>query len=537
MTDNYSEVQRLASESEVQRLTSDSEVRGYNEDFARREGRRRTARIITFGCKMNDNDSEKIMGLLVSMGYEIESAPTSGKFGNPAPLGLAGGIRLPDVVILNTCCVRENAERRFFGILGSLKRYKAEDPSRVLAVCGCMMQEANAVDKILKKYGYVDFIFGTKAISELPALLCGAYRRKAEQSIRECAGAKDGAGAGAGAGAGTAAGTGAGASARAGEVAVSNALDGKAPEDALPMHRKAPPHALISVMSGCDNFCSYCIVPYVRGREQSRTPASVIREAAGLAGLGYSEITLLGQNVNSYGKELPDGERCDFAELLRKISRIEGIRRIRFMTSHPKDLSDRLICAIRDLDAVCPHLHLPVQSGSTAVLKLMNRGYSREDYLKLIGKIKEAIPDITLTTDVIVGFPGEGDRDFDDTLQLADEVGFDMAYTFLFSPRAGTAAAGFSDQVPEAAAKERFDRLVKLQNDISYKKNLALVGKTVEVLCEGVSKTNGDRLTGRTPGGKVVNFTAAVDGAVGTYMDVRIEKARTWSLDGAILAT
>ncbi|MCL2058417.1 MAG: MiaB/RimO family radical SAM methylthiotransferase [Oscillospiraceae bacterium] len=538
-------------------------VCGLNADFHKAEGRKKVARVLTFGCKMNENDSEKIMGLLVRMGFDIEPSPASGKFGNPSPLGSLGGIyeekdlsdrSFPDLVILNTCCVRGNAEQRFYGILGSLKRYKSDDPSRVLAVCGCMMQEESAVSKIKKQYGYVDFVFGTRAISSLPSLLHGAYL-KHENERRDKNGRRD-----------------KNERRKAGPIPVSNDIAGAGMEDGLPMSRKAPPLALVSVMNGCDNFCSYCIVPYVRGREQSRSPESIAREVELLASEGYREITLLGQNVNSYGGGANvgaasgvannDAASCvanidattsaqsaaaygDFAGLLARLSTIDGIWRIRFMTSHPKDLSDRLIYAIRDLDAVCPQLHLPVQSGSTQVLERMNRGYSRDEYIALTRKVRDAVPDITLTTDVIVGFPGESERDFDDTLGLVDEVGFDLAYTFIFSPREGTAAAGFGGRVHEAVVKDRFERLQKLQNKISYDKNLAAIGNIYEVLCEGASKTNKARLTGRTPGGKVVNFRIGGDaatsrdparlaeGRIGKLVRVRIEEAHTWSLDGA----
>jgi len=544
-------------------------VSGLNLDFQFREGRRRLARVLTFGCKMNDNDSEKIMGLLDAMGYEIEQPQTSGKFGNPAPLGSIGQLntddtdgvkRLPDLVILNTCCVRENAESRFYGILGSLKRLKAEDGSRVIAVCGCMMQEDKAVANIRDRYGFVDFIFGTKAIHELPGLLLGAYgdtagrsgkksvipvRNSLSSPVRSGSAHKDNI---------TADGTRAEAvmSDRAPEeeplsdgtqAEAASAISGQeAAGSALPpMFRKAPPLALVSIMSGCDNFCSYCIVPYVRGREESRAPESIIGEAEALAREGYREITLLGQNVNSYGRAKADeGDarfaRCDFAGLLEQLSGIEGIIRIRFMTSHPKDLSDRLINAIRDCRAVCPQLHLPVQSGSTAVLERMNRGYTRGDYIGLIHKLRGAVPGITLTTDIIVGFPGESEADFEDTLSLVAEIGFDMAFTFLFSPRNGTAAAALPEQISGGVAKERFDRLLSLQNGISYEKNLACVGEVVEVLCEGYSKTSNERLTGRTPGGKVVNFRNGAGGGLGLtgkIVPVRVDEARTWSLEGA----
>jgi tRNA-2-methylthio-N6-dimethylallyladenosine synthase len=501
------------------------EVKRLNSEYRSENGRRRLARVITFGCKMNENDSEKIMGLLSDMDFEIEPSPPSGKYGNPAPLGALGNygddsdrdiVRRPDLVVLNTCCVRENAEKRLFGILGSLKKFKMDDKSRILAVCGCMTQQESAVSFMRAKHPYVDFAFGTKRISALPSLLRDAYLSPRPYPISAPP-------------------------RKAAPIPVSNDLAGEGPEDWLPMYRKAPPLALVSVMNGCDNFCSYCVVPFVRGREQSRAPESVEREVVRLARDGYREITLLGQNVNSYGGDLRNGG-CDFAGLLERLSGIDGISRIRFMTSHPKDLSDRLIGAIRDLDAVCPHIHLPVQSGSTEVLRKMNRGYGREDYLKLVRKLRFAVPHITLTTDVIVGFPGESEHDFNDTMSLVEEAAFDLAYTFLFSPRRGTAAAEYTDAIPADIVKNRFNRLLALQNRISYEKNRAAVGAAVMVLCEGLSKTNADRYTGRTPGGKVVNFRLESHGGAGAVnnkdltgriVEVLVEEARTWSLDGA----
>ena len=524
-------------------------VQSLNRDFEAREKRKRLARVITFGCQMNEYDSEKLAGLLVRMGYEIEAPPRSGKFGNPAPLGSIGSLqssgnlqssgsmqssgslqsigglqssdeskcgRLPDLAILNTCCVRENAEQRFYGILGALKRFMEEDPSRVLAVCGCMAQLDKAVADISRRFRYVDFMFGTRSIADFPALLNDALQKKETYFLSSRDRAKK-------------------------TIPVINGLHDPEPSETIHMHRKAPPLALIGVMSGCDNFCSYCIVPYVRGRERSRTPQSILSEAAALAQAGYREITLLGQNVNSYGKDLRDGEKCDFPALLREVSKIDGIARIRFITSHPKDMSDSLIFAMRDIDAVCPHLHLPAQSGSSAVLKRMNRKYGGPDYIELIRKVRLEMPDVTLTTDIIVGFPGESDADFEDTLALIREADFDMAFTFIYSPREGTAAAEFPERVDAEVVKKRFNRLIELQNQISYRKNAAHVGKVMDVLCEGVSKTNSNRLTGRTPGGKVVNFRIG-EGALtglaglacltGEIIGVKIEKARTWSLEG-----
>ena len=565
-------------------------VGGLNGDYYGRTGRRRLARVLTFGCKMNENDSEAIMGLLDGMGYEIELPRASGKFGNPAPLGALGylnadnlpdGARLPNLVILNTCCIRENAESRLFGILGSLKKLKSADSSCIVAVCGCMMQEDKAVAGIQDKYSYVNFVFGTKAIPELPALLYDEYMKQAaaaairdgkpgQKKLRaavpvrnDLAGSRFWLGDGLAAMAEAVGAVGCGPDTTC-DAGTAEAIK-YVPAPALPMYRKAPPLALVSIMSGCDNYCSYCVVPYVRGREESRAPESIIDEVRQLASDGYREITLLGQNVNSYGNDfnkksrdtsaaLAGGARVainagavlssgafaetrgrDFAWLLGQLAAIEGIWRIRFMTSHPKDLSDRLIGVMRDNPSICKQLHLPVQSGSTEVLRRMNRGYSREDYIGLVRRIRDAMPDIVLTTDFIVGFPGESEADFDDTLKLVDEIGFDLAYTFLFSPREGTAAAKFADRIADDVAKARFNRLLALQNRISLKKNRACVGKFFEVLCEGRSKTNAERYTGRTPGGKVVNFICEnVEGAdlTGRLITVRAERARTWSLDG-----
>ena len=459
-----------------------SEILTINESFQQINKRKRLAKIVTFGCQMNENDSEKIMGMLIEMGYaqfddRIETQ-----------------VETPDILILNTCCVRENAEKKLFGILGSYKRYKRMNPNCVIVVCGCMMQEAHAVSEIKKKYRFVDIVFGTKNLWEFPALLLRVLMEKGQQFSVEDAGTN------------------------------SRITEG------FPMQRKQPPLALVSIMYGCNNFCSYCIVPYVRGRERSRLPEKIEQEIKELVQNGYKEITLLGQNVNSYGKDLSD-EHTDFSDLLRRVSNIEGVERIRFMTSHPKDLSDKLIYAVRDIDKVCKHIHLPVQSGSSAILKKMNRHYTKEDYLRLVDKIRAEIPDITLTTDIINGFPGETEEDFLETQDLITRVRFDMAFTFLYSKRKGTPAAEYPDQVEEVVVKDRFDRLLARQNQISLEINQTYRNKTVEVLCEGYSKSSRDKFTGRTSGGKIVNFTAK-NVQPGQLVSVKIDDVQTWSLLG-----
>jgi tRNA-2-methylthio-N6-dimethylallyladenosine synthase len=500
-------------------------VRRANDGFLLARGRRRRAGVMTFGCQMNENDSERILGALAAMGFDMLPAV-------PAASALGDGSAI-DLLLFNTCCVRENAEQRFFGVLGSYKRLKTLNPQCLIAVCGCMANEAGAVAEVARRASFVDFVFGPQSIGELPSLLRRAYGAEARPELAAASQAASPAvqSAGAAAVAASPAAPSAGAEVGANEIA---AGEGAANGDA-PMRRRPPPCALVSIMTGCDNFCTYCIVPHVRGREKSRAPASILAEAEALARRGYREITLLGQNVNSYGAggfDLPCAA-ADFADLLRQLARIDGIERLRFMTSHPKDLSDRLIDAIRDNGKICRHVHLPVQSGSSAVLKRMNRLYTREAYLELVRKIRGAVPGVAITTDIIVGFPGETERDFEDTLDLVRRADFDMAYTFMYSKRRGTPAAAFDGQVGRAAMKIRFDRLLALQGGISLRKNQALVGSTAEVLCEGFSKADPAKYTGRTSGGKIVNFSSGCPLKAGQTVGVRITGARSWSLSGA----
>ena len=429
--------------------------------------------IQTFGCQMNEHDSEKISYLLENADYE----PTD-------------RIEDADFILLNTCLVRENAEHKVLGQLGALKHVKNLKPDVILAVSGCMMQTGSARDIIREKYKHVDIIFGTKNIDDLPYIIHEYLQTRKPV------------------------------------IAIEEEMDlGK---DETHVIRNTKHKAYISIAYGCDNYCSYCIVPYARGREISREPGRVIEEAKILAEEGYKEITLLGQNVNSYGRTLE--YPITFTELLRELNDIEGISRIRFMTSHPKDLSDELIDAMGSLDKVCEHFHLPVQSGSNRILHKMNRKYTREHYIDLIRKLRERVPDIAISTDIIVGFPGETEEDFQDTLDLVKEVEFDAGFTFLYSPRPGTPAADHPDQISQDVMKERFQRLVDTMYEIYHKKNTAMIGQTIEVLVDQKSKAEGV-LTGRSRTFHLVHFPGDEE-LVGTLQKVKITRATSFTLEG-----
>ena len=430
--------------------------------------------VQTFGCAQNENDSEKLKGMLLSMAYELGKEPENA-----------------DLILYNTCAVRAGAEDRVFGNLGALKNLKRKKEGLLIGICGCMIQEKQVVERLKSKYKHVDMVFGTHTFHKFPQIL---YETLKEQHR---------------------------------VIAVEDS-DGYLVEG-MPQKREDPFKAGVSIMYGCNNFCSYCIVPYVRGRERSREKEDILKECTQLAQNGYREITLLGQNVNSYGNDLNNG--VDFSDLLREINRIEGIRRIRFMTSHPKDLSDKLIQTMAECENVCKYLHLPFQAGNNRVLQKMNRKYTKEHYLSLIEKVKKAMPDITLTSDVIVGFPGETNEEFLDTLDVIRQVEFDSLYTFLFSPREGTPAAKMEDVLSHEEKQKNFQTLVDLQNQISKKKNDVYVGRTVAVLVDGVSKNNSRMMAGRTEGNKIVNF-AAKGAEPGQIIPVRITKAQTWALIG-----
>ena len=492
------------------------------------------------GCQMNERDSETIAGLLEQAGYvPLPEKPT----GAPLSIGAGGGARDADVTVVNTCSVRENADNRFFGLLGQLKHIKERRPNAVIAVCGCMMQQDEVTRRIREKHPWVDLVFGTHNIHELPELLQESqarYRCAAESGSKGVCPS------------GTA---------PAPLIRTKEKRDGI--EEGLPAARAHEFKAYVNIMYGCNNFCTYCIVPYTRGREMSRAPEAILGEAEALAKAGTKEITLLGQNVNSYrgiSESHRDGStgtfanvpvepspwpaETDFPELLRRIDATPGLARIRFMTSHPKDLSDRLIAlfargedgrpAAGGLAKLCPAIHLPAQAGSTRVLARMNRGYTKEDYLELVRKLREANPQIVITTDIIAGFPGETDDDFEETMDLIERARFDAAFTFLYSPRPGTPAANYADRVPEAVMHARFGRMVERLNAISLEKNRLYIGRTEEVLVEGPAKTGAGRLAGRTFGGKLVNFSIVdfgSDPAV-RLLPVRITDANTFSLAG-----
>ena len=433
----------------------------------------KTFHIQTFGCAMNEHDSETIAGLLSEMGYES----TEDK-------------KEASVAIINTCSVRDNADKRFFGTLGQLKKIKEMNPDFTVCVCGCMMQQQHVIDTVKQKYPWVDIIFGTHNIHQFPKLLESVLGEKQKM--------------------------------------VDVWDDGGDIVEGLPVKRQFAHKALVNIMFGCNNFCTYCIVPYTRGRERSRHSEEILAEVRELVRDGVQEITLLGQNVNSYQGDV------DFAGLIRKLNEVEGLQRIRFMTSHPKDISEELIRVYQDCDKLCNHIHLPVQAGSNRVLERMNRKYTREHYLDLIRKFRETRPDIAITTDIIVGFPGETEEDFQDTLSLVREVEYDSAFTFLYSVRKGTPAEQYEDQVPEDVKHERFNRLVDLMNELSLKKNKALEGLVLPVLVEGVSKNNEDTLAGRTEGFKTVNFKGPKE-IIGTIVPVQIMEGKTFNLEGIFI--
>ncbi|MBS4539929.1 tRNA (N6-isopentenyl adenosine(37)-C2)-methylthiotransferase MiaB [Clostridium sp. D2Q-11] len=432
--------------------------------------------ITTWGCQMNEHDSEKIEGILNSLGY----IATSDK-------------EKADLIIYNTCLVRENAELKVYGNLGELKRLKRENPNLIIAICGCMMQKEEVRLVIKEKYSHVDLIFGTHNIHKLPELLEDHDQKK--------------------------------------NMLVDVWEDNEEIVEGVPTKRKYDFKAFINIMYGCNNFCTYCIVPYTRGREKSREPEDILEEALKLSKEGYKEITLLGQNVNSYGKTLDS--KLTFAQLLHMLNEIDDLERIRFMTSHPKDLSDDLINAIKTCEKVSNHLHLPFQSGSNRILKKMNRRYTKEQYLSLVEKIRKEIPDISLTTDIIVGFPEETEADFEDTLEVVRKARFDSAFTFLYSIREGTPAADMENQVPDEIKHQRFQKLLDTLHPISFERNKELIGKTVKVLAEDFSKNDSTKLSGRTDTNRLVHFKGG-DDLIGKIVNVKILKAKTWTLEGEI---
>ncbi|MDY0234500.1 MAG: tRNA (N6-isopentenyl adenosine(37)-C2)-methylthiotransferase MiaB [Gudongella sp.] len=433
--------------------------------------------INTSGCQMNEHDSEKIAGILEGMGY----GPTLDRYE-------------ADIIIFNTCAVRKSAEDKVFGQLGEYKELKKKRPETIIGICGCMMQREDIRDYFLSKHKHIDLVFGTNNIHKLPQLI----QRQLETN----------------------------------KTVIDIVEDTREIEENINADRKYSYKAFVDINYGCDNYCTYCIVPYTRGRERSRDPKIIIDEIVGLAKNGCKEITLLGQNVNSYGNTL-DTEYT-FPKLLEEINGIDGIERIRFMTSHPKDFSDDLIESYRTLDKLCPHLHLPVQSGSNRVLKAMNRKYTREEYLNKIDKIKELLPNVALTTDIIVGFPGETEEDFEQTIDLVKKIQYDSAYTFLYSIREGTIAAKMKDQIPDDIKHKRFQLLVDTLNEIGLKHNQKLIGTTQRVLVEEISKNDKTVLSGRAESSKLVHFKADKS-LIGKIVDVKIDSVNTFTLHGFII--
>lgn len=430
--------------------------------------------IITYGCQMNKHDSERMAGVLESDGWVA-----------------AQNVFEADLVVFNTCCVREHADNRLYGNVSRLKTLKRTRPELLIAVGGCLAQKER--ESLLARLPHVDVVFGTHNLPELPQLLRRAGNGKAIAVFRE---------------------------------------DSEGPPTDLPWARNESWRAWVPITKGCNNYCTYCVVPYVRGREKSRSIDDVTAEVTGLADQGVTEITLLGQNVNSFGADT--GGHSLFAELLGRLNQVKGLARIRFTTSHPKDLGPDIISAVHDNDKVCEHIHLPFQAGSTRVLEAMNRRYTKEQYVELVARVRQAVPGVSITTDIMVGFPGETEADFLDTLDVVERVRFDSAFTFIYSPRSGTPAAKMPDQVPHEVKAERIRRLVDLQNSISLEKNMALVGAEVEVQIEGTSKKDPGCLSGRTRTNKIVNIPqapAAIPEGV-RRADVAIERAFTFYLVG-----
>jgi len=442
-------------------------------DLWQRENTVPTAYVETYGCQQNEADSEKLRGYLTQSGYRIVSEAEGA-----------------DVVVMNTCAIREHAEQRVFGNLGALTHTKRRHPGQKIFLCGCMAGETKVSDRIKKSYPHVDGVFSTHHLWQFPEILWNVLTKKKRQFyvVDE-----------------------------PGSIA-----------EGIPQVRDSKLKAWVSIMYGCNNFCTYCIVPYVRGRERSRKPEDILAECRAVIENGAKEITLLGQNVNSYGKDLGCG--MDFADLLEAIAHIPGEFLIRFMTSHPRDASKKLFDTMAKYDKIAKQLHLPFQSGSSRVLKAMNRHYDRETYLEKVRYAKSVMPDLVLTSDVIVGFPGETEEEFEETISLIQEVHYDSLFTFIFSPRTGTPAASMDDPTPKEEKNRRFDRLCAVQNDISVQIHEAYVGKTMRCLVDGVDK---DMLTARTEGGRLVRFSGC-ESLIGTYQNIAITGATTWSLTGIL---
>jgi tRNA-2-methylthio-N6-dimethylallyladenosine synthase len=433
--------------------------------------------IETFGCQMNEYDSEKISGMLENLNYKK-----------------ADEIGSADLIIYNTCLIRENAENKLYGKLGALKKLKREKDDLILAVGGCIPQNEEIRNYILEKYPFIDIIFGTNTFYKLPEMI--------NQHLNNT-----------------------------NDVLVELEKNSTDLNENLPTIRKYDHKGFVNIMYGCNNFCSYCVVPYTRGRERSRDKEDIIKEVQDLAKEGLKEVTLLGQNVNSYGNDFD--EDYSFYNLLEEVEKIDGIERIRYVSSHPKDVGDDFIDFLSRSSKVCNHIHLPVQAGSSKILKDMNRKYSKEDYLNIIKKLKSAVPNISISTDFIVGFPGETEEDFEETLDLCREVGFDAAFTFIYSIRPNTPAGKREDQIDEKIKHERFNKLLETLYPVFYEKNLAYKGKVVKVLVDEVSKNKDDYLTGRSSSNRIIHFKGT-ENLIGEIVNVKITKVKTWFMEGVL---
>lgn len=448
------------------------QIRRYCENFEKTEGIPPYACVLTFGCQQNEADSEKMRGVLADLGYEITSDPEQSQ-----------------VLLFNTCAVRDHAEKKVLSVIGQYKHLKLKRPSLIIGVCGCMTAQEERREKLKRSYPYVDFATGPAAADKLPSLIASRIR---------------------------------------GEKRNFKYLEENTVTEHVPVKRSENFRAYVNIMHGCNNFCTYCIVPYVRGRERSRLREDIISECKDLIASGVKEITLLGQNVNSYGRGLYDDYA--FPNLLRDVCSLDGDFTVRFMTSHPKDATEELFKVMSECDKAAKHFHLPLQAGSNRILKAMNRRYTFENYLEKIEKMRALMPNITITSDIIVAFPGETEEDFELTLEALKKVRYDMLYSFIYSPRKGTPAAEMEDQIPKEVSSERFARLLDLQNAIAKEKNDEYVGKTVRVLCEGESKTDPDMFAGRSDGYKTVFFPEKRN--AGEYVNIVIERADAYALYG-----
>ncbi|MBN2260896.1 MAG: tRNA (N6-isopentenyl adenosine(37)-C2)-methylthiotransferase MiaB [Clostridiales bacterium] len=456
-----------------------SDIRKINDDYFMTHGIKMKFHVITYGCQMNEHDSEKMIAMLKNMGYEAVDA-----------------YKDADLIVFNTCAVRENAELRVFGNLGHVNHLKKTKKNLIVVVSGCMMQQPHIVKEIKEKYKFVDIVFGTHNVHNFPKLI-----KNVLQNQKQVIEVWDSEG---------------------------HIIEG------LPYERKLGLKAYVNIMFGCNNFCTYCIVPYTRGRERSREKEHILQEIKKLADDGVREITLLGQNVNSYGKtfDIP----YNFADLLTDVSKIDGIKRIRFMTSHPKDLSDQLINVIAENKKVCEYVHLPIQTGSNSVLKRMNRKYTKENYMEIVNKLKDKIPNLTLSTDLIIGFPGETDADNDETIELIKEIEFDAAFTFIYSKREGTPAAKLEDSIPEDIQHLRFNKVLTVINNIIKEKNAKRLGNVYEVLVEGRANRDDSYLIGRSRENFLITFKGS-DDLIGELVDVKITRPKNFSLEGEIINT